>query len=116
MSAHFSYSSQDPYGIHVTFHHEERPLVTWVFGRDLLAEGSVRLSGLGDVRIWPEEGEQPRSLLLELTSPYGYALLSLPADAMTTWLAQTYHLVPPGFEETVLNLDDELSQLLGEVN
>jgi hypothetical protein len=116
VSAHFSYSSQDPYSIHVTFHYEGRPPVTWVFGRDLLAEGTVRPSGLGDVRIWPEEERQPRALRLELTSPHGYALLSLPSDALTAWLGQIYRLVPPGLEDTALDLDDELSQLLGEVN
>ncbi|MFF4053456.1 SsgA family sporulation/cell division regulator [Streptomyces chartreusis] len=116
MSAHFSYWSRDPYGIHVTFHAEEHPPVSWVFARDLLAEGTVQPSGFGDVRIWPHKGEQTGSLGLELTSPYGHALLTMPMDVMTAWLGQTYHLVPAGFEEAALDLDDELSRLLGEVS
>ncbi|MFE0420538.1 SsgA family sporulation/cell division regulator [Streptomyces tendae] len=116
MSAHFSYCSGDPHGIVVDFYLDERPPVTWTFARDLLAEGSVRPSGLGDVRVWPGEGEQTGRLYLALTSPHGHALLTMPRDAMTTWLGQIYRLVPPGFEETALDLDAELSQLLGEVN
>lgn len=116
VSAHFSYRSRDPYGIHVTFRLEERPPVEWVFARDLLAEGTVRPSGFGDVRIWPEKEGQVGSLGIELDSPFGHALLNMPLDVMTAWLGQTYHLVPAGFEEAALDLDGELSRLLGEVS
>lgn len=116
VSARFSYRSRDPYGIHVAFHLGEHPPVNWVFARDLLAEGTVRPSGLGDVRIWPEEGGEADSLGLELASPYGHARLNMPLDVMTAWLGQTYHVVPAGFEEAALDLDGELSRLLGEVS
>ncbi|MFE0923467.1 SsgA family sporulation/cell division regulator [Streptomyces nigra] len=115
VSACFSYRSRDPYGIHVTFQLEDHPPVSWVFARDLLAEGTVRPSGFGDVRVWPEKGEAD-SLGLELTSPYGHAQLTMPMDELTAWLGQTYHLVPIGSEEAALNLDGELSRLLGEVS
>ena len=54
-------------------------------------------------------------LCLELSSPDGHALFTVPLDVVTPWLARTYHLVPAGFEGASLDLDSELSRLLGEV-
>ncbi|MFE7439645.1 SsgA family sporulation/cell division regulator [Streptomyces chartreusis] len=115
VSAYFSYRSWDPYCIHVSFYNEGQTPVSWAFARDLLAEGMVRASGLGDVRIRPGDGEQSGLLCLELSSPEGHALLTMPVDVLIPWLGQTYHLVPVGFEDTSLDLDGELSRLLGEV-
>jgi hypothetical protein len=114
VAARFSYRSSDPYGVHVTFHTEQDP-VSWVFARELLSEGTVRPSGIGDVRLWPGGGEQADLLFLEVFSPYGQALFTVPLDVVTPWLARTYHLVPAGFEGASLDLDGELSKLLGEV-
>lgn len=115
VSAHFSYRSWEPYSIHVVFHLDERASVSWVFGRDLLAQGTVRPSGLGDVKIWPGVSEQGGVMWLELASPDGRALFTAPLDVVRPWLARTYHLVPAGFEGASLDLDSELSRLLGEV-
>ncbi|MFJ6076530.1 SsgA family sporulation/cell division regulator [Streptomyces sp. NPDC093065] len=115
VSARFSYLTQDPYSVHVTFYVEGFPPVSWVFARDLLTEGAVRPSGLGDVRIWPERTEHSHCMWLELTSPHGRALLTMPAETMTPWLARTQLLVPAGSEEAAPDLDGELSRLLGEV-
>ncbi|MFF9490714.1 SsgA family sporulation/cell division regulator [Streptomyces sp. NPDC014676] len=116
MSARFSYYARDPYGIHVVFQLDERPPVSWVFARDLLAEGTVRPSGIGDVRIWPGKEAESNSLCLELASPCGRALLTVPVDIVTAWLGETYRLVPAGFEAAAQDVDGELSRLLGEVS
>ncbi|MEU6602875.1 SsgA family sporulation/cell division regulator [Streptomyces flaveolus] len=114
VSARFSYRSWDPYGVHITFTLEGHAPVSWVFARNLLAEGLVRPSGLGDVRIWPASAERPGSLCLALSSPDGQALFTVPVDVVAPWLGRTYHMVPAGFERASLDLDSELSQLLGE--
>ncbi|MFC8244806.1 SsgA family sporulation/cell division regulator [Streptomyces chartreusis] len=113
--ARLSYRSWDPYGVHIAFFVEGCAPVNWVFARDLLAEGMVRPSGLGDVRIWPEGSGQSGSLCLALSSPDGRALLTMPAAVVTPWLRRTYHLVPAGFEGESLDLDSELFWFLGEV-
>ncbi|MFE4574381.1 SsgA family sporulation/cell division regulator [Streptomyces chartreusis] len=115
VSARFSYHSGDPYSVHASFSVEGHAPVSWLFARDLLAEGMVRPSGLGDVRIWPEGAGQSGFLCLELSSPEGRALLTAPMEVMSPWLGRTYHLVPAGAEEASLDLDSELSWLLGEV-
>ncbi|WP_331751975.1 SsgA family sporulation/cell division regulator [Streptomyces chartreusis] len=113
--ARFSYHSWDPYSIHASFSVEGHAPVSWLFARDLFAEGMVRPSGLGDVHIWPGGAGQSGLLCLELSSPDGRALLTVPVEVMAPWLGRTYHLVPAGFEEASLDLDSELSWLLGEV-
>ncbi|MFC8248584.1 SsgA family sporulation/cell division regulator [Streptomyces chartreusis] len=115
VSARLSYYSWDPYGIHIAFYVEGNAPIRWVLGRDLLAEGTVRPSGFGDVRIWSGGIEQPEFLCLEFSSPEGSALFNAPVDVVTPWLGQTYNLVPAGFEGTFLDLEHELSRLLGEV-
>ncbi len=42
-------------------------------------------------------------------------LFTAPAAVVRPWLMRTYHLVPAGHEQATLDLDRELSQLLGEV-
>ena len=115
VTAHLSYDSQDPYAVHVTFYTEERAPISWSFARDLLAEGTVRPSGFGDVQLWPGSADHAGLLCLKLASPDGQALFTLSMDLVTPWLCRTYHLVPTGFEGASLDLDRELSRLLGEV-
>ncbi|MFC8247889.1 SsgA family sporulation/cell division regulator [Streptomyces chartreusis] len=115
VSAHLSYHSWDPYSVHASFSVKGCAAVNWLFARDLLAEGMVRPSGLGDVRIWPGGAGQSGLVCLELSSPEGRALLTVPVEVVAPWLGRTYHLVPAGFEAASLDLDSELSWLLGEV-
>ncbi|MDH6522760.1 hypothetical protein M2163_000733 [Streptomyces sp. SAI-135] len=115
VTTHATYDSQDPYGVRVTFYPGEHAPVSWVFARDLLAEGTVRPSGFGDVRIWPGRADQTGLLFLKLSSFDGQALFTVPMDLVTPWLCRSYHLVPAGLEGASLDLDGELSRLLGEV-
>ncbi|MEW1686000.1 SsgA family sporulation/cell division regulator [Streptomyces sp. NPDC093594] len=115
ISARLSYRSCDPYSVHIDFFVPGRVTVSWVFARDLLAEGTVRPSGLGDVRIWPGGTGRSAFVCLDLSSPHGRARLTACASEVTSWVGWTYHLVPAGFESASLDLDGELSLLLGEV-
>ncbi|MFE0463381.1 SsgA family sporulation/cell division regulator [Kitasatospora sp. NPDC058965] len=118
--ARLSYSSHDPFAVHITFHLDTGTPVTWVFSRELLVEGTFRPCGRGDVRIWPAVPQSAagaaagrRSVLcLALTSPGGDALLEAPLAAVAAWLERCHRLVPPGSELTVLDLDGSLAELL----
>ena len=110
-----SYHSDDPYAVHIAFHMADQDPVSWVFARDLLAAGTARPSGHGDVRIRPGVAEQSESLLLELSPHRRRALFTMPAAVVKPWIEQTYRLVPAGFEGASLDLDSEVSRLLGEV-
>jgi Streptomyces sporulation and cell division protein, SsgA. len=111
--ARLSYDVQDPYAVHITFHLDSEAPVTWVFARELLAQGARRPSGRGDVRVSPAaRSGEGRALQLALHSPAGQALLEVPAAKVEAWLKRTYRLVPLGRESDSLDLDGELAELL----
>ena len=110
--ARFSYRVDDPYAVHVTFHLGQDTPVTWVFARELLVEGVFRACGQGDVRIWPTRLGGRNVVCLALSSPAGDALLEAPAGTVATWLERSLRRVPPGREDSGLDVDGELAALL----
>ncbi|MBQ0862863.1 SsgA family sporulation/cell division regulator [Streptomyces smyrnaeus] len=110
--ARFSYRTDDPYAVHMTFHiYSEKP-VDWTFARELLVKGVTQPSGDGDVRVWPTCVAGRKMLCLALSSPNGDALLETPSDVVAAWLARTLHAVPQGSESEALGLDEQLIELL----
>ncbi|MFF4139027.1 SsgA family sporulation/cell division regulator [Streptomyces mirabilis] len=82
--------------------------VTWAFDRDLLAQGILRPSGEGDVRLRPTHTGPDAVLILAL--PPGPPT-SQPPSQVTHRLERTYHLVPSGREGDGIDLNAELSRL-----
>ncbi|MEU0822812.1 SsgA family sporulation/cell division regulator [Streptomyces mirabilis] len=80
--------------------------------RDLLAQGTLRPSGEGDVRHWPTHTGPDAVLNLVLSPPHGAAHLTASLSVVTHWLERTYHLVPSGREGDGIDLNAELSRLL----
>ncbi|MGP4000552.1 SsgA family sporulation/cell division regulator [Streptomyces sp. 8N706] len=110
--ARLTYRTDDPYAVRITFHIGSDSPVTWAFARDLLVEGVFRLSGHGDVRIWPAKVDGRSVICLVLSSPDGDAMLEAPAAAVSAWLERTMRLVPPEAEQERLAIDDALNALL----
>jgi hypothetical protein len=110
--ARLRYLVDDPFAVHITFHLGQDSPVTWVFARELLVEGVFRACGQGDVRIWPTRLDGCNVICLALSSPAGDALLEAPAGTVAAWLERTLRLVPPGHEDTGLDVDGALAALL----
>ena len=85
--------------------------VVWVMDREMVREGLDTQVGEGDVRLWPNE--HGTVLMLKLDVPGGSALISLPSQPVLAFLDATYRSVPAGRESSLLDLDTELSALLG---
>jgi hypothetical protein len=85
--------------------------VIWVFGRDLVTEARVGgEAGLGDVRVSIHGG----TLLLELISPFGKAVLETSSAVIEGFVMRTFSLVPAGEEFDYLPLSNpELENWLG---
>ncbi|MBY8883444.1 SsgA family sporulation/cell division regulator [Streptomyces sp. PTM05] len=64
------YSDADCLAVHMTFHVPGNPAVTWVFGWELLGEGTIHPAGEGDVRVAPAV-DAPRDVELLLRAPEG---------------------------------------------
>ena len=117
LTATLRYQPCDPYAVEATFRAGEEA-ISWVLGRDLLAEGLTTVSGEGDVRVWPtldlgEHGQHKRVVMLQLSSPDGRALLAAPAEHVGAFLAETYEVVAPGTEGQHIDIDGVVERLLG---
>ena len=87
------YQADDPFAVTMKFH-SGGAVATWVMGRDLLAEGMTKASGVGDVRLSPHG----RALVLELVSDRHVTVFRLTRGTLRKFLDATYRLVPPGTE------------------
>lgn len=124
LTADLNYSSQDPYAVRMSFDAGLGEPVEWFLGRDLLAAALHAPEGIGDVRAWPSAapaaspgngaGTGEKILNIVLGSPDGYARFEAGAAGIEAFLARTYELVPGGQEPACLNLDAELTELLGQ--
>jgi hypothetical protein len=83
---------------------------SWMFGRELLADGLREPAGEGDVHVWPCGSDV---VMVELRSDRGSALLAVPARELRTFLFLSYAEVPPGYEGRYLELDRLLHDLMG---
>lgn len=106
------YDSRDPYAVHATFRTGHGDGVEWVFARELLASGTERLVGEGDVRVWPDSQSGAEVVFVALTSPDGEALLAAPAGELAHFVRRTYALVPEGMESRHLDVDSTITALL----
>ncbi|ALO99367.1 hypothetical protein SHL15_8418 [Streptomyces hygroscopicus subsp. limoneus] len=112
ISCEFSYDVRDPYAVTLILDSEGEHPVRWVFSRELLADGLTGGAGEGDVTVWPEnDGDDGCFLWVEVGRDPHTALFEIPADAITAWLLETYHLVPEGQEAAEVTWD-ELTHLI----
>jgi hypothetical protein len=116
LTATLRYQPSDPYAVEATFRAGDEA-ISWVLGRDLLSEGLTKVSGEGDVRVWPtvdlgESDEKSRVVMLQLSSPDGRALLAAPAEEVGAFLAETYQVVAPGDEGDHLDIESVVERLL----
>jgi hypothetical protein len=98
--AYFDYDQADPCAVRVSFCLPQQRRVTWVFARDLLADGLSSPAGAGDIRIAPHQSVTGRSLRIMLTPPSGAAVVELHQRPVRAFLRDTEQLVPRGQENT----------------
>ncbi|NUL02555.1 SsgA family sporulation/cell division regulator [Streptomyces lunaelactis] len=98
----FTYRSDDPYAVRVTFGERVGTQVEWTFARELLIEGLRRSSGTGDVTVHraetPPGQEGPTSVRITLSSPKGRAILAMRPSDLEIFLDQTRAVVVYGSE------------------
>jgi hypothetical protein len=109
VSSHLRYDVDDPYAVCVSFEAGSSEHIDWTFARELLQDGLQQASGEGDVKVWTHG---PHACFA-LCSPSGRAVLEASADSIRSFLDRTYALVPVGTESAFVDVDGELSQLLG---
>lgn len=112
LDAAFSYDEADPFAITVLFRSRDS-IIPWAFARELLERGVTEPVGEGDVHIWPSLTRDGRAVtVLELSSDDGAFLAQARTRDVLAFLARTYDLVPAGTEDTRLDLDQLVAELL----
>ncbi|PRX45362.1 sporulation and cell division protein SsgA [Prauserella shujinwangii] len=106
-----SYVTCEPYTVGLSFRVEPGEWVEWEFARDLLVVGLEQPTGIGDVRVRPDLSLDDDTLLLELESPDGYAVVELRHSDVLRFVGATLELVPPGTEGRHLDLDTLIADL-----
>jgi len=106
MNVDLQYRSDDPHAVTMRFQARDQESI-WLVGRELLADGLLAPTGLGDVRLRPEGGDV---LVLELFTEDSHAVFHLSAGELDRFLQSTYAAVPAGRE--VLDFELLLKDLL----
>jgi hypothetical protein len=104
------YDTRDPYAVTAAFRAGPSGCVEWCFARDLLADGLIEESGVGDVRIGPA-ADTVEVVVLIVSSPAGMAVFEGCAAQLAEFLDRTYDVVLPGTESCWVSVDDALTTL-----
>jgi hypothetical protein len=111
VAATLQYDPRDPWAVSLDFGEGN---VRWTFARDLLIEGLDGPAGIGDVQVWPTvDARGLATTVVALSSPDGVALLEGPTRPLAMFVARMLDTVPLGAESTLIDLDRELSGLVG---
>lgn len=94
MNVDLQYRSDDPHAVTMRFQARDQES-TWLVGRELLADGLLAPTGLGDVRLRPEGGDV---VVLDLFTEDSHAVFHLSAEELDRFLQSTYAAVPAGRE------------------
>ncbi|WP_158702538.1 SsgA family sporulation/cell division regulator [Kitasatospora sp. MMS16-BH015] len=100
------YWPEDPYAVLLDF---GTGRTEWILSREVLTAGLVGPAGEGDVHVEPADGGRVH---VALGRGERVALLSLPADGLDRFLAETRELVPPGAEPGRIDWDLCIRELL----
>ncbi|WP_434442032.1 SsgA family sporulation/cell division regulator [Lentzea sp. E54] len=114
VEAELTYATEDPYAVTVVFH-AGGGQVTWMFARDLLADGLLAPAGEGDVLVRPA-ADDPSRVIVELSTPAGSAVLSAVAEELAEFLDRSYDVVQPGEEDLWIDFDRELRKLVSTID
>jgi hypothetical protein len=105
---HLSYDPRDPYAVVMVIRVMDNQEVSWMFSRDLLAEGTRCSSGMGDVTVAPCP-EVPSDLLhMTLRNDVSSAVMEMRSVPIEEFLQSTYEVVPAGWEGMFLKVDDDV--------
>ena len=107
IAATFKYNVFEPFTVTASFVLGDGPAVQWVLSRDLLREGIVMPTGLGDIRVYPVAD----TLYMELASPSGRAILEAPIAPVIEFISTVFATVPEGREHEYFSVDAELDML-----
>ncbi|MEV7075755.1 SsgA family sporulation/cell division regulator [Streptomyces sp. NPDC093990] len=111
LSAELSYSAADPYAVRMSLGAPAANAVDWVFARELLAGGTNRPTGSGDVLIFPGHRGNAHTVRVLLRNRAGTASVELALSEVLAFLRETFALVADGAESRHVDLDAAVGEI-----
>ncbi|MFD6358233.1 SsgA family sporulation/cell division regulator [Streptomyces roseolus] len=109
--ARLRYHRRDPYAVHLDCQVDRPTPVTWVFARELLAEGLNGWAGPGDVSVHPSLDPAHDVVYFWLHPPGCPVRFHAPRPVIEAFLAASYAIVPAGGETAHVDLEELLVRL-----
>lgn len=107
VDAELRYSCDDPFAVQMLLSVDQSPVITWVFGRELLINGISMPAGLGDVQVFPARD----GVIIELRSGAVAARLLAHAPDLAEFGARCIAQVPLGDEMDHYDIVSDLRSL-----
>jgi hypothetical protein len=104
------YDPADPFAVCLAIGVECAEPVVWCFGRDLLADGVSRASGLGDITIEPLSETGDREVQFTLATDC-LATMIAQRERIVEFLVESFTVVPSGCELDRIDIDAEIAGL-----
>jgi hypothetical protein len=108
----WTYRTDEPFAVSVSFGTERGQWVEWVFARDLLVTGLAEPAGIGDLRMRPDQDDD-RIVLLEIRSPSGQAVFEFDRGPVEDFAIDTLELIQVGDESLHYDIDGLIGELSG---
>lgn len=112
LAAVLTYTPTDPYAVRLAFMHGTRETASYVFARELLADGLNETAGQGNVTVAPHEHHDWLVITLRQDDAYPFEVYATRDDVMN-FTARAYRLVPMGREREWINWDATIATVLG---
>lgn len=107
----WSYTAADPFAMTIAVRTRHDRWVEWLVSRDLVVESLSGPTGLGDIRMSPQEVQGYDIVEIEIRSNDGRAVLEVDRDLLGRFVDASFEVVPPGAEPTRMNLDEEILKI-----
>jgi hypothetical protein len=107
----WSYRADDPYAVTMSISRPSGRWIDWLMARDLLVEGMIAPSGLGDVRVAPFSDDEFDIVEVKIGDDEGFAALEFDRELMERFLASTFELVVAGGESDALDLTAAIEKI-----
>ncbi|MDQ3150257.1 MAG: SsgA family sporulation/cell division regulator [Actinomycetota bacterium] len=106
----WTYLAEDPYAVTLSIHTRGDRWVEWVMARDLLVAGFIGSAGIGDVLVRPDCVHGYDVIVVEISSPDGYAVLELDQALLDHFVQSSREVVPLGHESAAVDMAAEIER------
>jgi hypothetical protein len=107
----WTYRADDPYAMMMAISRPSGRWIEWLMARDLVVEGMLAASGVGDVRVAPMSDGDFDIIEVKIGDDEGFASLEFDRALMERFLAATFDVVPLGGEADVIDVTAEIEKI-----